>query len=173
MNYSLDGQQPEFDGDAHFVAPDATLIGKVRLRDRASVWFGSVLRGDCEWIEVGPGSNIQDGCVLHTDPGFPLTIGKGVTVGHRVMLHGCTVGDHSLIGIGSTILNGASIGKHCLVGAHALVTEGKTFADGSLILGAPAKRVRDLTAEEIAGLRESASHYVDNAARYATSLRGA
>ena len=130
-----------------------------------------MLRGDNEPIEVGAGSNVQDGCVLHTDPGFPLTIAAGVTVGHKVMLHGCTIGENSLIGIGSTILNGASIGRNCLVGANALVTEGKTFPDGSLILGAPARVVRELTEDEVAAVRESARHYVANAARFNTSLR--
>jgi carbonic anhydrase/acetyltransferase-like protein (isoleucine patch superfamily) len=171
--YALGDRSPELIGDGHFVAASATIIGHVRLQPKASVWFNCVLRGDNEPIEVGAGSNVQDGCVLHTDPGFPLTIGAGVTVGHKVMLHGCTIGDNSLIGIGSTILNGADIGSNCLVGAHSLVTEGKTFPDGSLILGSPAKVVRKLTDEEIAGMRESASRYVTNAARYNSSLRGA
>lgn len=171
MIHALDGRTPELIGRGHFVAPSATLIGKVRLQPDSSVWFGSVLRGDCEWIEVGAGSNVQDGCVLHTDPGFPLTIGRGVTVGHRVVLHGCTIGDNSLIGIGSTILNGATIGANCLVGANALVTEGKRFPDGSLILGAPAKVARELDAAEIAGLTTAASHYVENGARYTSGFR--
>ena len=170
MTHSLGELAPEFVGDGHFIAPNATVIGNVRLQPNSSVWFNTVIRGDNELIEVGAGSNVQDGCILHTDPGYPLTIGAGVTVGHRVMLHGCTIGDNSLIGIGSTILNGATIGKNCLVGAHALVTEGKSFPDGSLILGSPAKVVRELTDEEIAGMKVSASHYVENAARFATSL---
>lgn len=169
--YALGGRAPELIGEGHFVAPTATIIGDVRLLPEASVWFNCVLRGDNEPIEVGAGSNVQDGCVLHTDPGFPLTIGTGVTVGHKVMLHGCTIGDNSLVGIGSTILNGATIGRNCLVGAHSLVTEGKSFPDGSLILGAPARVVRELTDEEIAGVTESARHYVDNAARFTASLR--
>ena len=173
MIYALDDRSPELVGDGHFVAPNATIIGNVRLLPEASVWFNCVLRGDNEPIEVGAGSNVQDGCVLHTDPGFPLTIGTSVTVGHMVMLHGCTIGDNSLIGIGSTILNGATIGKNCLVGAHSLVTEGKSFPDGSLILGSPARVARELTEEEIAGFTESARHYVTNAARFASSLRGA
>jgi carbonic anhydrase/acetyltransferase-like protein (isoleucine patch superfamily) len=173
MIYALGDRSPEFIGDGHFVATNATVIGHVRLQPESSVWFNCVLRGDNEPIEVGAGSNVQDDCVLHTDPGFPLTIGAGVTVGHKAMLHGCTIGDNSLIGIGSTILNGAKIGRNCLVGAHSLVTEGKSFEDGYLILGAPAKAVRRLTDEEIAGMTESARHYVTNAARYATALREA
>ena len=171
MIYALGEHTPERVGDGHFIAPGAVLIGRVRLLPDSSVWFNCVLRGDNELIEVGAGSNVQDGCVLHTDLGFPLTIAAGVTVGHKVMLHGCTIGEDSLIGIGSTVLNGASIGRNCLVGAGALVTEGKTFPDGSLILGAPARVVRELTEEEIAGIRESAHHYVANAARFASSLR--
>jgi carbonic anhydrase/acetyltransferase-like protein (isoleucine patch superfamily) len=169
--HTLGDQTPELTGDGHFVAHNATVIGNVRLLSQSSVWFNTVIRGDNELIEIGARSNIQDGCILHTDPGFPLRIGSGVTVGHRVMLHGCTIGDNSLIGIGSTILNGATIGNNCLVGAHALVTEGKSFPDGSLILGAPAKVVRELSEDEIAGMKQSASHYVDNAARFASSLR--
>lgn len=170
MIHSLEGQSPELVGEAHFIAGNATLIGKVRLQDDASVWFNSVLRGDCEWIEVGAGSNVQDGCVLHTDPGFPLTIGRGVTVGHMVMLHGCTIGNDTLIGIGSTVLNGATIGENCLVGAHSLITEGKSIPDGSLVLGSPAKVLRKLSDEEITGIRESAQHYVENAHRYIAGL---
>ncbi|MDJ0905047.1 MAG: gamma carbonic anhydrase family protein [Woeseiaceae bacterium] len=173
MIYALGDRSPELVGEGHFVAPNATVIGLVRLLPEASVWFNCVLRGDNELIEVGSGSNVQDGCVLHTDPGFPLTIGAGVTVGHKVMLHGCAIGDHSLVGIGSTILNGATIGRNCLVGAHSLVTEGKSFPDGSLILGSPARVLRALSDEEIAAMKESARHYVANAARFASSLREA
>ena len=171
MIHTLGEQSPELVGDGHFVAPNATIIGNVRLQPEASVWFNCVIRGDNELIEIGPGSNVQDGSVLHTDPGFPLTIGRGVTVGHKVMLHGCTIGDNSLIGIGSTVLNGARIGSNCLVGASALITEGKSFPDGTVILGTPAKVVRELSDEEIAGLKETASHYVENAARYLASLQ--
>ena len=171
MIHTLGEQSPELVGDGHFVAPNATIIGNVRLQPEASVWFNCVIRGDNELIEIGPGSNVQDGSVLHTDPGFPLMIGRGVTVGHKVMLHGCTIGDNSLIGIGSTVLNGARIGSNCLVGASALITEGKSFPDGTVILGTPAKVVRELSDEEIAGLKETASHYVENAARYLASLR--
>jgi carbonic anhydrase/acetyltransferase-like protein (isoleucine patch superfamily) len=166
----LGERSPELVGDSHFIAANASVIGKVRLLQNASVWFNCVLRGDNELIEVGEGSNIQDSCVLHTDPGFPLTIGKDVTVGHKVMLHGCRIGDNSLIGIGSTVLNGAVIGDNCLVGAHSLITEGKSFADNSLILGSPAKVVRELSDEEIAGIRASAKHYVINAARFRSDL---
>lgn len=173
MIYALGDRSPELVGEDHFVAANATVIGHVRLLPESSIWFNCVLRGDNEPIEVGAGSNVQDGCVLHTDPGFPLTIGASVTVGHKVMLHGCTIGDNSLIGIGSTILNGATIGRNCLVGAHSLVTEGKSFPDGSLILGSPAKAVRELTEEEIAGMTESARHYVANAARFQAKLREA
>ena len=171
MIVTLGDGSPEFVGDGHFVAGNATIIGRVRLREAASVWFGCVLRGDVEWIDVGEGSNVQDGCVLHTDPGFPLTIGAGVTVGHRVMLHGCTVRDNALIGIGSTILNGAIIGRDSIVGANSLVTEKKAFPDGSLILGSPARVVRPLSGDEIAANRASAAHYVANAARYRRELR--
>ncbi|MEJ2128632.1 MAG: gamma carbonic anhydrase family protein [Woeseiaceae bacterium] len=173
MIQSLGDHTPELIGAEHFVADNATVIGNVRLLPKSSVWFNTVIRGDNEPIQVGEGSNVQDGCILHTDPGFPLTIGAGVTVGHRVMLHGCTIGDNSLIGIGSTVLNGARIGNNCLVGAHSLVTEGKSYPDGSLILGSPARVVRELTDAEIAGIKVSASHYVENAAMFKTSLRGA
>lgn len=171
MIFALDAEQPQLDGDQHFVAPNATLIGKVRLMPGASVWFAAVLRGDNEWITVGPHSNIQDGSILHTDPGCPLTIGENVTVGHRVMLHGCTIGDGSLIGIGSTVLNKARVGKNCMVGAHSLITEGKEFPDGVLILGSPARIARDLTAGEIALLKTSADVYVKNSLRYLAGLR--
>ena len=170
MILSLDGRSPELVGDGHFVAASASVIGAVRLLPRSSVWFNCVLRGDNELIEVGAGSNIQDGSVLHTDPGFPLRIGENVTVGHKVMLHGCPIGSNSLIGISSTVLNGADIGSECLVGANSLVTEGKSFPDRSLILGSPAKVVRELTDEEIGSLRESAIHYVANAARFRDGL---
>jgi len=169
--YTLEERSPVLEGAGHFIADNATVIGNVHLRSESSVWFNCVIRGDNELIIVGARSNIQDGSVLHTDPGFPMTIGSGVTVGHKVMLHGCTIGDNSLIGIGSTVLNGATIGKNCLVGAHALVTQGESFPDGSLILGTPAKAVRDLTDKEIASLTESADHYVINATRFRTHLR--
>ena len=170
MIYSLGDRAPEFEGAGHFVADNATIIGSVRLKDRASVWFNCVLRGDNDWLVIGERSNIQDGCVLHTDEGIELNIGDDVTVGHKVMLHGCTIGNNSLIGIGSTILNGAKIGNNCVVGAHALVTENKAFPDRSLILGAPAKVVRELNEEEIAHVRWSADVYVKNAERFNSDL---
>lgn len=169
MIYALDGKAPQLDGDA-WVADSADVIGDVALAPGSSIWFQSVLRGDQDRIQIGRDTNIQDGSVLHTDSGVGLQVGERVTVGHKVMLHGCTVGDESLIGIGSIILNGAVIGRHCLVGANSLVTEGKSFPDGSLILGAPAKARRALTAEEIAGIQASAAHYVTNAARYRQGL---
>jgi len=167
--YSLDGVQPRVAGSA-WIADSAQVMGNVELAEGVNIWFGAVLRGDTEVIRVGRGSNIQDGSVLHADVGQPLTIGDDVTVGHQVMLHGCTVGDGSLIGIGAVVLNGARIGKGCLVGAGALVTEGKEFADGSMILGSPAKVVRQLSAQQRDGLRASARHYVDNAQRFVAGL---
>ena len=171
MKYTLGDRTPVLEGDQHFIADGARVIGKVRLKTHSSVWFNAVLRGDNEWIEVGERSNIQDGSVLHTDPGFPLTIGTNVTVGHKVMLHGCTIGNNSLIGIGSTILYGAVIAENCMVGAHALITENKSFPPGSLIIGAPARVARQLSAEEIASIGEAAEHYVDNAARFCETLK--
>ena len=147
------------------------VIGKVKLEKNASVWWGSVLRGDNEPITVGEGSNIQDGCVLHTDPGFPLVIGNGVTVGHMAALHGCTIGDGSLIGIGAAVLTGATIGRDCLIGARALIPEGKTIPDNSLVMGAPGKVVREVTPEHIARMRDSAEQYVRNAELYRRALR--
>jgi carbonic anhydrase/acetyltransferase-like protein (isoleucine patch superfamily) len=168
--YQLDDRIPQVDATA-WVAEEAQVMGNVHLHANASVWFGAVLRGDTESITVGEGSNIQDGSILHADDGLPLTVGKHVTVGHMVMLHGCTIGDESLIGIGSVILNGAKIGRNCLVGAGSLVTEGKEFPDGSMIMGRPAKVVRELTPEQIEGLRWSARHYVDNSQRFRTGLK--
>ena len=169
MLHTLGDARPDIHDDA-WVAPDARVIGRVRLKAGASVWFQSVLRGDNEWIEIGEGSNVQDGTVMHTDPGYPLTIGDRVTIGHKVMLHGCTVGADSLIGIGSIVLNGARIGSNTVVGANSLVTEGKEFPDGVLVLGAPAKVVRELSDEEIAMIGHSAEHYVENARRYRNEL---
>ena len=153
-----------------WAAPNATLIGKVRLQADASVWFGAVLRGDNELIDIGEGSNVQDGTVMHTDMGSPLTLGKGVTVGHNAMLHGCTVGDFSLVGINAVILNGARIGKHCIIGANALIAEGKEIPDGSLVMGSPGKVIRELTEQQKRMLEASAAHYVHNAQRYAQAL---
>ncbi|MDO9132417.1 MAG: gamma carbonic anhydrase family protein [Hydrogenophaga sp.] len=168
--YELDGLTPQVAASA-WVADNAQVIGDVVLGEDSSVWFGATLRGDTETITVGRGSNIQDGSVLHADVGFPMTLGENVTVGHQVMLHGCTIGEGSLIGIGAVVLNGAKIGKHCLVGAGALVTEGKEFPDGSMILGSPARVAKTLTPEQIEGLRMSAKHYTDNAARYRKTLK--
>ncbi|MDH5857114.1 gamma carbonic anhydrase family protein [Lampropedia aestuarii] len=168
--FELDGITPQIN-DSAWVADSATVLGAVTLDEHASVWFGSVIRGDTADIQIGAGSNIQDGSVLHADLDKPLTIGRDVTVGHQVMLHGCTIGDESLIGIGAVILNGATIGKNCLVGARALVTENKSFPDGSMIIGSPAKVVRMLTDEEKQGLRESAKRYVDNANRFKKGLK--
>jgi len=170
--YALDGARPEI-ADGCFIAPDAVLIGKVRLLAGASVWFGAVLRGDNEWITIGEESNIQDHSVLHADPGQPVLIGKAVTVGHRVIVHSAEVGDGALIGMGAILLNRARIGARSLVGAGALVTEGKSFEDGKMILGAPARVMRDLAPEEIAGLARSAAIYVANARRYAGGLNSA
>lgn len=167
--YELDGISPKV-AESAWVADSAEVIGDVVLGDDVSIWFGVVARGDTDTIRIGARTNIQDLTVLHADVGVPLTIGAGVTVGHKAMLHGCTVGDDSLIGIGAVVLNGATIGKGCLVGAGALVTEGKSFPDGSMILGSPARLVRSLTPQELEGLRHSAQHYVDNAQRYKTSL---
>jgi carbonic anhydrase/acetyltransferase-like protein (isoleucine patch superfamily) len=168
--YQLDGETPEVHATA-WVADSAQVMGRVRMEENASVWFGAVVRGDTEHICIGQGSNVQDGSVLHADHGMPLTIGQNVTVGHQVMLHGCTIGDGSLIGIQAVVLNGAKIGKNCLVGAGALVTEGKEFPDGSMILGSPAKVVRQLTPEQIEGLALSAQGYVDNAKRFRAGLQ--
>ncbi len=168
--YELEGKQPQVASSA-WVADSAQVMGAVNIAADASVWFGSVLRGDTETIEIGEGSNIQDGSVLHADHGKPLVVGKNVTVGHMVMLHGCTIGDESLIGIGAVVLNGAKIGKNCLVGAGSLVTEGKEFPDGSMIMGSPAKVVRELSPEQIEGLRQSAKHYVTNAHRFQSTLK--
>ncbi len=170
--YSLDGVAPELPPDGRcFVAPDANVIGKVRLGEDASVWFGATLRGDNEWIDIGARTNIQDGSVLHTDMGSPLTIGADVTVGHAVILHGCVVGEGSLIGMGATLLNGAKIGRFCIVGANALVTENKEFPDFSLIVGAPAKLVRQLDEASAKKLLASAAHYAQNGRRYAAGLK--
>ena len=163
--YRLGDVTPEL-ADTAWVAPSASVIGNVQLLDKSSVWFGAVIRGDNEPIIIGEESNIQDNSVLHTDMGFPLTIGKGVTVGHRVMLHGCTIGDNSLIGIGATVMNGVKIGKNCLIGAHALVTEGKVIPDNSVVMGAPGKIVKELGDDKLPLLQMSAQVYVANAKRF-------
>lgn len=168
--YRLDGIDPALDADS-WVAPGARLIGKVILRAGASVWFNAVLRGDNDPIEVGEGSNVQDGCVLHTDIGAPLTIGPGCTIGHLAILHGCTIGAGSLVGMGATVLNHAVIGRGVLIGAGALITEGKTIPDGVLVTGRPGKVVRDLTPAEIEGLIGSAARYRANMARFRAGLQ--
>jgi carbonic anhydrase/acetyltransferase-like protein (isoleucine patch superfamily) len=168
--FELDGNAPQL-AEGAWVAESAEVIGRVELHQDTSIWPKVVIRGDNDLIQIGQGSNVQDASVLHADPGYPLTIGKHVTVGHQVMLHGCQIGDGSLIGIGAVILNGAKIGKNCLVGAGALVTEGKEFPDGSMILGTPAKAVKELTSEQIAGIHDIAGRYVKNAQRYVKTLK--
>ena len=170
MIYTLDKTAPTVRGRC-FVAPSAAVIGDVILDEDTSIWFGAVVRGDVERITIGRRSNIQDNSVLHSDPGAPLTLDENVTVGHMVMLHGCTIGANSLIGIGSTILNRAVIGANCIVGANSLITEGKTFPDGVLILGSPARVVRELTEEELAKLPQSAERYVQRAEQYRHGCR--
>ncbi|NJM30261.1 MAG: gamma carbonic anhydrase family protein [Rhizobiales bacterium] len=169
--FALDGISPELPAEGQFwIAEDASVIGRVKLDPLASIWFQAVLRGDNELIHVGEGSNIQDGCVLHTDMGFPLAIGRNCTIGHKAILHGCTIGDGSLIGMGATVLNGAVIGKGCLVGAHALVAEGKVIPDGSLVIGAPGRVARTLAADQISELLRASEHYVANWRRFAKGL---
>ena len=170
MKYSLGDSLVETHPES-WTAPTASLIGKVRLEEGASVWFNAVLRGDNELILIGRHSNVQDGAVMHTDMGYPLTLGTGVTIGHNAMLHGCTVGEYSLIGINAVILNGARIGKHCIIGANSLIGEGKEIPDGSLVMGSPGKVVRDLTDEQKKLLEASAAHYVKNGQRYARELK--
>ena len=167
--YALGDKRPVLDADT-WVAPDANLIGDIVLEAGASVWFGATLRGDNERITVGAGSNVQENCVFHTDMGFPLTIGAGCTIGHKVMLHGCSIGTNSLIGMGATILNGAKIGDNCLIGAGALITEGKEIPDGALVMGAPGKVIRQLDTAGIDGLKLSALHYQDNMRRFRDQL---
>ena len=169
MIYALNGIAPEI-ADSAWVAPDANVIGRVTVAADASVWFGVTIRGDNERITVGAGSNVQENCVLHTDMGFPLEIGANCTIGHKAMLHGCTIGEGSLIGMGATVLNGARIGRNCLIGACALITEGKEIPDNSLVMGAPGKVVRTLDERAIQGLLASALHYQKNARRYRQGL---
>lgn len=170
--YTIDDIAPTIeDEDTVWVAPDAVVIGRVTLGSEVGIWFGSVLRGDNEPIVIGARSNVQEHTVMHTDPGYPLRVGQGCTIGHRAILHGCTIGDNSLVGMGATILNGAVIGQNCLVGAGALVTENKVFPDNSLIVGSPAKVVRTLDDAAIARLKVSAAHYVANARRFRSGLK--
>jgi carbonic anhydrase/acetyltransferase-like protein (isoleucine patch superfamily) len=170
--YELDGQAPEFPADGNYwIAETAVLIGRVRLKSHASIWFGAVLRGDNEWIEIGDRSQIQDNATLHTDPGFPMVIGANCVIGHKVMLHGCTVGENSLIGMGATLLNGSKIGKNSLVGAVALVTEGKTFSDNSMIVGAPARVLRPIDEKMTRMIANGADIYVRRSQQYAKGLK--
>jgi len=170
--YAIDGKEPQFaDRTTNWIAPDATLIGNVHLGRDVSIWFGVAIRGDNEPIVIGEASNVQEHTIMHTDPGFPLIIGAGCTIGHRALLHGCTIGENSLIGMGAIVLNGAKIGRNSLVGAGSLVTEGKEFPDNSLIVGAPAKVVRTLDEKAVAMLSASAQHYVANGRRFIAGLR--
>ena len=169
--YALGDKKPQLPPQGEYwIAPTAVVLGDVVLEAGASVWFGAVLRGDTDRLVVGENSNIQDGSVLHADDGVPLTIGRDVTVGHKVMLHVCSIGDNSLIGIGAVVLNGAVIGKNCLIGAGALITEGKVIPDGSLVMGSPGKVVRELSESQIQGITVSAAHYVQNWKRFAAQL---
>ena len=170
--YELDAARPDLPADGQYwVAETAVLIGRVRLKTDASIWFGAVLRGDNEWIELGEHSQIQDNATLHTDPGFPLTIGSNCVIGHKVMLHGCTIGDNSLVGMGAIMLNGAKIGKNCLVGAGSVVTEGKGFPDNSLIVGSPARAIRTVDQKLIDMIRGGADIYVRRSKQYAKGLK--
>jgi carbonic anhydrase/acetyltransferase-like protein (isoleucine patch superfamily) len=171
MKYHLGDKHVTLLGEGHFIAPNAVVIGDVILHENASVWFSCVLRGDADRIEIGAGSNIQDGTVMHADPGFPMTVGENVTVGHNAMLHGCTIGDGSLVGIGAVVLNGARVGKGCLIGANALVTEGMEIPDGSLVLGSPGKIKTQLSAQQQQDLLRNAEHYVNNGQRYNAQLK--
>jgi carbonic anhydrase/acetyltransferase-like protein (isoleucine patch superfamily) len=171
MIYELGDRKVEIKGDDYWVADNAVVLGSVVIEQDASVWFNCVVRGDSDVITIGEGSNVQDGSVLHTDPGYKLTIGKDCTIGHQVMLHGCQIGDNSLIGINSVVLNGAKIGKNCLIGANALIPEGKEIPDGSMVLGSPGKIVRELTEPQIQVIGLSAKHYVQNFKRFKKELR--
>ncbi len=170
MKYSFEDRKVVCKGD-YWIAPDAIVIGSVVLEPNASVWFGCVVRGDNDTITIGENSQIQDGCVLHADPGFPINIGKGVSVGHMAMVHGCTIGEGSLIGIKAVLLNGCKIGRNCLIGANSLIAEGKEIPDGSLVMGSPGKVVRQLSPEEIARVNLTADHYVQKYRRYRDSLK--
>ncbi len=168
--YTLDGIAPELADDT-YVAPTADVMGKVKMLSQSSVWFGAIVRGDNDWITIGERSNVQDNSVLHTDPGIPLDIGAGVTIGHQVMLHGCTIGDNTLIGIGATVLNGAVIGNNCIIGAHALITEGKVIPDNSMVVGAPGRVVKTLTDQQVKMLELNSAVYVANAKRFQDGLK--
>ncbi|MBE7734041.1 gamma carbonic anhydrase family protein [Devosia faecipullorum] len=169
--YALDGVAPRIDPDVGFIAPDAVLVGDIVVGPEVGIWFGVVARGDIERISIGARTNVQENCVLHTDTGHPLVIGDNVTIGHSAIVHGCTIGDNSLVGMGATVLNGARIGRNCLIGANALVTEGKVIPDNSLVMGAPAKVVREIDAEGVEALAASAERYVKNARRFAAGMK--
>jgi carbonic anhydrase/acetyltransferase-like protein (isoleucine patch superfamily) len=168
--FELDGVRPELHPES-WVAESATVLGRVVMKQNSSVWFGATVRGDNDPVIIGEGSNVQDGSVLHTDVGQPLTIGSNVTIGHMVMLHGCTIGDNTLIGIGSVVLNGAKIGKNCLIGANSLITEGKVIPDGSMVMGAPGKVVREVSEQQLQFMVAGSHHYVENWKRYAKGLK--
>ncbi len=169
--YAFGSISPTLHAEGCWIAPSASVIGNVKLERNASVWFAAVLRGDNDPIVIGEDSNIQDGCIMHTDPGFPMLVGRGCTVGHQAILHGCIIGDNSLIGMGATVLTGARVGKNCLIGANALVTEGKEIPDGSMVLGSPGKVIRQLSDDEIRRNAKAAAHYVANWQRFARDLR--
>ena len=171
MQFTLGERRLQLLGEGHFIAPSASIVGAVTLHGRSSVWFGAVIRGDNETIVIGENTNVQDGAVLHTDEGIGFSLGRDVTIGHQAMLHGCTVGDNSLIGIQAVVLNRAVIGRNCLIGSQALITEGKVIPDGSVVLGSPGKIVRQITVDEIAGMKANAEHDVRNAARYLRDMR--
>lgn len=171
MIYSLSERKVRFVTDKHYIAPSATVIGSVIIGDNVSIWFNAVLRGDNDVIDIGDETNIQDGAVVHVDPGKPVKIGRGVTVGHKAVIHGCTIGDNTLIGINAVILNNAQIGNNCIIGANALIPEGKVIPDGSLVVGAPGRVVRQLGEEQIAQLRKSSAGYVENGRRYREGLQ--
>ena len=166
MIFALEDRRVELRGEEHFIAHNATVLGSVVLANRSSIWFNAVLRGDNDLIEVGEGSNVQDGAVLHTDPGIPLVLGRGVTVGHMAMLHSCRIGDNSLVGIKAVILNHARVGANCVIGANTLITEGKEIPDNSMVMGSPGRIVRTLTDEEVTGLKQAAASYIDKMRRY-------
>ncbi len=170
MIYALDGVRVSTDGDDYFIAPSAAVIGKVRLEKRASVWWNAVLRGDLELITIGENSNIQDGCILHTDDGLPCVVGANSTIGHMATLHGCVIGAGSMVGIGAIVLNGANIGRNCIIGSNALITDGKQIPDNSIVMGSPGKIVRETTAQDIAYIQETVDFYVDNQNRYRNGL---
>jgi carbonic anhydrase/acetyltransferase-like protein (isoleucine patch superfamily) len=169
--YSLDGKSPDFPDKFYWIAPTAVVIGNVSIAENVGIWFGSTLRGDNEPIRIGSNTNIQENCVFHTDPGCPIDIGEGCTIGHKAMIHGCSIGNNSLIGMGATVLNGAKIGNNCLIGAGALIPERKEIPDNSMVIGMPGKVVRELDDQAIAGLKASALHYVENAKRFAKGLQ--